>query len=130
MSMSDVQILHAIPGRIRIKIGKVKQDPTFARELERTLAGLQVVRWATVNSLTGSVLIGYDTAQLPDLRALQAGELPDGIAATELLSLVKVLGLLPLEGDLDALLAWIQRQASGTAWSWRAAEWLRRVLQP
>ena len=128
--MSDVQILHAIPGRIRVKISRVKENPAYAKQLEQTLAHMRMVRWSKVNSLTGSVLIGYDPALLPAISALQAGEVPTGEAAGELLTLAKVLGLIPEEGDLASLVDWIQRQTSGPAWTVRVVEWWQRVLKP
>jgi hypothetical protein len=66
--MFEAQILHAIPGRIRVKINQVKENPAFAKQLEQTLARMQVVQWSKVNPLTGSVLIGYDPGWLPALR--------------------------------------------------------------
>ena len=128
--MSDVQILHAIPGRIRFKISQVKENPAFAKQLEQTLACMQMVQWSKINARTGSVLIGYDSELLPALRELQAGEIPTGEGAEELLTLAKVLGLIPEEGDLASLADWIQRQTNGPAWTARAVEWWQRVLKP
>jgi hypothetical protein len=128
--MSDVQILHAIPGRLRVKISQVKENPAFAKRLEQTLARMRMVQWSTVNPMTGSVLIGYDAALLPAISGLQAGVVPTGEAAVELLSLAKVLGLIPEEGDLAALVDWIQRQTNGSAWTVRAVEWWQRVVRP
>jgi Heavy metal associated domain 2 len=62
--MSEVQILHAIPGRIRFKISQVKENPAFAKQLELTLARMQMVQWSKINSRIGSVLIGYDSGLL------------------------------------------------------------------
>jgi hypothetical protein len=128
--MSEAQILHAVPGRIRVKISQVKGNPAFAKQLEQTLAGMGMVRWFKVNPLTGSVLIGYDPARLPAFSELQAGKVPSEEVGAELLSLAKVLGLIPEEGDLASLVDWIQRQASGPAWTMRAMDWWQRVLRP
>jgi hypothetical protein len=128
--MSDVQILHAIPGRIRFRISQVKENAAFANQLEQTLARMQTVTWSQVNPRTGSVLIGYDSRLLSALNELQAGKVPTGEGADELLTLAKVLGLLPEEGDLASLADWIQRQTHGSAWTARAVEWWQRVLKP
>jgi Heavy metal associated domain 2 len=127
--MSDVQIVHAIPGRIRFRISQVKENPAFAKQLEQTLAGMQMVKWSQINPRTGSVLIGYDSGLLPALSELQAGEIPKGEGAEELLTLAKVLGVIPEEGDLGSLADWIQRQTHGAAWTTRAVEWWQRVLK-
>lgn len=127
--MSDVQIVHAIPGRIRFRISQVKEDPAFANQLEQTLARMQMVKWSQVNSRTGSVLIGYDSELLSALSELQAGHIPTGEGADELLTLAKVLGVISEEGDLASLADWIQRQTNGTAWTARAVEWWQRVLK-
>lgn len=57
---SDFRIQHAIRGRIRIKIDKVKGNPSLAKELEQRLTASSIVRRATANPLTGSLLILYD----------------------------------------------------------------------
>ena len=128
--MPDVQILHAIPGRIRFRISQVKENAAFANQLEQTLARMQMVKWSQINSRTGSVLIGYDLELLPALSELQAGEIPKGEGADELLTLAKVLGLIPEEEDLASLADWIQRQTHGAAWTARAVEWWQRMLKP
>ena len=128
--MSDVQILHAIPGRIRFRMSQVKENAAFAHQLEQTLARMQRVTWSKINPRTGSVPIGYDSGLLPALSELQAGKIPQGEGADELLTLAKVLGLIPEEEDLASLVDWIQRQTHGSAWTTRAVEWWQRVLKP
>jgi hypothetical protein len=128
--MFKAQILHAIPGRIRVRISQVKENPAFAKQLEQALARMQMVQWFQVNPLTGSVLIGYDPGRLPNISELQAGNVPTGEAAEELLSLAKVLGVVSEDADLVALVGWIQRQVNGSAWTMRAVDWWQRVLKP
>lgn len=128
--MSDVQIVHAIPGRIRFRMSQVKENPAFAKQLEQTLARMPMVQWSQINPRTGSVLIGYDSELLSAFSELQAGNIPTGEGADELLTLAKVLGLIPEEGDLASLADWLQRQPHGPAWAARAAEWWQRVLKP
>jgi len=128
--MADVQILHAIPGRIRFRMSQVKENAAFAKQLEQSLACMQMVKWSKINPQTGSVLIGYDSELLPALSELQAGKIPQGEGAAELLTLAKVLGLIPEEEDLASLADWIQRQTNGSAWTVRAVEWWQRVLKP
>lgn len=54
--------LHAIDGRIRIRIPAVKNFPQKAAELERKIFSLhESIERVTPNPVTGSVLILYDT---------------------------------------------------------------------
>ena len=66
-------------------MSQVKENPAFAHQLEQTLARMQMVTWSQVNPRTGSVLIGYDSGLLPALSELQAGKIPKGEGADELL---------------------------------------------
>lgn len=49
-----------MPGRIRLKTAQLKKNPDKAYYLERKLALMQGVQAATVNDVTGSVVINYD----------------------------------------------------------------------
>jgi hypothetical protein len=55
-----VELLHAIPGRIRLRVHEVKGSPARAHEVEQQVAGLKLVRRVEVNPVTGSVLVVYD----------------------------------------------------------------------
>lgn len=52
--------LHHIPGRIRVKTPALKGFSIQPDELEKKLMSLPGVLSATVNTLTGSVLVNYD----------------------------------------------------------------------
>jgi copper chaperone CopZ len=56
--------LHALDGRIRVKSALVKRTPHKAAALEQQLRAHPGVTEVTVNSITGSVLVLYDTQQL------------------------------------------------------------------
>jgi hypothetical protein len=55
-----VRVVHALPRRVRLKIGGLKGDSSFARELEQALRGIRGVRRVDANPATGSVLVLYD----------------------------------------------------------------------
>src|SRR5215510_732758 len=74
MVTHEVQMLHAIPGRIRGKIAKRKDHPALADVLQQKLAGIRVVQTATANSLTGGVLVTYDPRVLESLHTLECGD--------------------------------------------------------
>jgi copper chaperone CopZ len=52
--------VHALEGRLRIKIPEVKGAPSKSREIERHLASCPGVEEVTANPVTGSVLVLYN----------------------------------------------------------------------
>jgi hypothetical protein len=64
MTQSDIQIMHAVPGRLRLKIAKVRYDTDFAREVRTRLSPLAGIRSVETNPTTGSVLVRYDVQTL------------------------------------------------------------------
>jgi copper chaperone CopZ len=52
--------VHALEGRLRIKIPEVKGAPHKAREIERHLASCPGVEEVTANPITSSVLVLYN----------------------------------------------------------------------
>lgn len=58
-----VRVVHASPGRVRLKVAAVKDSPAFAEEVCQRLATVRGVRRVSTNSLTGSVLVVYDAAE-------------------------------------------------------------------
>jgi hypothetical protein len=60
--LRGIKLRHAIPGRVRLRIPGIKGQPALAREVQRQLAGLKVVRRVEVSPITGSVLVIYDPA--------------------------------------------------------------------
>ena len=52
--------VHALEGRLRIKIPEVKGAPHKAREVERHLAACAGVEEVTASPITGSVLVLYN----------------------------------------------------------------------
>jgi Heavy metal associated domain 2 len=56
--------VHALPGRLRVKLAGIKKAPAAAKELERALLREPGVAEATANPVTGSMLIHYDPQQI------------------------------------------------------------------
>lgn len=52
--------LHALPGRLRIKIPSLRRNLHQAQELVRLLNGLSGVESAAANTVTGSITVRYD----------------------------------------------------------------------
>ncbi|HMB05675.1 MAG TPA: hypothetical protein VKP69_18310 [Isosphaeraceae bacterium] len=59
MGRGVVELLHATPGRIRLRIPEVKSNPALAREIQKQISGYQGVRRVEANPITGSVLVLY-----------------------------------------------------------------------
>jgi hypothetical protein len=60
MGIGGIQVIHAIPGRVRVKISRLKENPALARELQERFLAVQGIQRVEVNPITGSVLILYD----------------------------------------------------------------------
>jgi len=52
--------VHALPGRVRIKVAAIKKAPELALQVEQTLRQEPGVAEAVANPVTGSVLVHYD----------------------------------------------------------------------
>jgi hypothetical protein len=62
VDLAGIELRHAIPGRVRLKIPAIKGEPELSREVQRQLAALPIVRRVEVNPVTASVLVHYDPA--------------------------------------------------------------------
>ncbi len=52
--------IHSVPGRMRLKTMKIKKNPESADFLQRRLALINGVHGASINKITGSIVINYD----------------------------------------------------------------------
>ncbi|HEX8203583.1 MAG TPA: hypothetical protein VF590_24115 [Isosphaeraceae bacterium] len=59
------EILHALPGRVRLRVAGLKRDPALAREIEGRLSADPAIRRVEASLVTGSVLILFDPAAGP-----------------------------------------------------------------
>jgi hypothetical protein len=53
--------LHHVPGRLRVKVPALKDKPWKRIEIERLFAGQNGIAAVTANTLTGSVIVHYDS---------------------------------------------------------------------
>jgi hypothetical protein len=72
MNGTTVEVAHALPGRVRFKISKLKHDPELSRELGQRLAGVEGIERVEISPLTGSVLVIFDQTKLHSLESLGA----------------------------------------------------------
>lgn len=97
MNLEDVQIVHLVPGRVRLKSKQLRTVPTLAQKIRGAFRGIPGMQSVEVNAVTGSVLILYD-------RQLIAA---DG----SLERLAHVLGGLFPTLDREAVLEWLRDTA-------------------
>jgi hypothetical protein len=99
MTTATTQVSHFLPGRLRMKSGKVKANIPLAREIERTLAGYNGIHHVEANPVTGSVLVLYEPGA------------PEALAA--LMACTRTLGLSPHDRTLEHLEDWLRASAAG-----------------
>ncbi len=78
---SPVIVLSNLPGRVRLRVAGLRDDPAGAEAVSNALRALPGVSAATVNPLTGSALLHYDPAHLT-LPEIQSALTPLGMAGS------------------------------------------------
>lgn len=68
--LKGVTVVHALPGRVRLKIPRVKENPELARQAQEKLSQVPGIKEVEANPATGSLLILYDLAMLASVEAL------------------------------------------------------------
>ena len=53
------QVVHHIPGRVRVRLPKSRRDPRLLGELREFVMGLGGVQQVEINPVTGSILVHY-----------------------------------------------------------------------
>jgi cation transport ATPase len=61
MTTMKVQVAHQIPGRIRLKVPNVKENPELIDQIKQMFNVIPGIEEVTVNPTTGSVVLHYDT---------------------------------------------------------------------
>src|SRR5437870_10057613 len=105
MMTQAIQIIHALPGRVRVRLPRLKGNTSLAGEVERTLTALQGIRHVEASTTTGSVLVLYEP-RLPASLDLEA--------VGSLMELANTLGLSFEDVDMDVLQHWLHSAAHGT----------------
>ena len=62
--------VHDTPGRLRVKIPTLRNDPLKSRKVVNRLAGVDGVVDVNVNPVTGSVIIRYDCTMIQSNRLI------------------------------------------------------------
>ena len=105
MGTPALQIVHFLPGRVRVKLPRLKGNTSLAEEVARTLTALQGIQHVETSTTTGSVLVLYE----PRLLALLDLE-----AVGSLMALADTLGLSFEDVDMDTLQHWLHAAANDT----------------
>lgn len=64
MTIKGVHVAHAMPGRVRLKVDKVKGNPAFAREAQEKLSRMPGVREVEVKPLIPMILLFFGVRSL------------------------------------------------------------------
>jgi hypothetical protein len=55
----EIEVVHAIPGRVRLRIARVKHNPPLAEEIQKRFSAIQGILQVEANPVTSSVLLIY-----------------------------------------------------------------------
>ena len=60
-TMTNVQVAHQVPGRVRLKVPAVKDNAELIDQIKQMFHAIPGIEEVTVNEITGSVVLHYDT---------------------------------------------------------------------
>ena len=66
-SLPKAQVIHHLPGRLRLRLPEGKGDPAFLEHLKLSISTVVGVNQVDVSPITGSILIQYDESAQPEL---------------------------------------------------------------
>jgi hypothetical protein len=72
VGIGGVKVVHAVPGRVRVKISRVKSDTALAQRIQERLSAVEGIQRVDVNPITGSVLVLYDSTAIPPFESLSS----------------------------------------------------------
>ena|SRR5689334_11971585 len=110
MATQAIQVVHFLPGRVRVKLPGLKGNAALAQEVQHTLVAIDGIQHIEVNPITGSVLLLYDPgmAESFTLESLQAE------AVSSLMALAEALGLSLEDIDIHELQRCLHATRNGT----------------
>jgi hypothetical protein len=91
--MSSVQVVHFLPGRVRLKVHAAKGNAAYIARVREAFLEVPGIRSLEANPITGSVLIIYDTGRITQTDAARA--------------LAKALGTHFPSLDIPSVLRWL-----------------------
>jgi hypothetical protein len=129
MADGQFRMVHAIPGRVRLKVAKLRENPPLARVIQDRLGAVRGIRRVEATPLTGSVLVLFDPQAVTAPESLMnlsetLTDLFPGLDLTQLADFVRhslseeaaSLSWSEVVGDyLAGLTAWLARALAGLA---------------
>ncbi len=64
--------IHDVPGRLRVRIPRLKRSNDTAEAIRRILASIEGIDSTAINTLTGSVVVNYNSKSLNAARILDS----------------------------------------------------------
>lgn len=79
MAVPGAKVVHHIPGRLRVRLPRLRRDPHLAGRLRDFFSGLGAVQKIDINPVTGSILVHYRPESHGEIQAVlrQAEVLPE-----------------------------------------------------
>ncbi len=99
MDIEGLKVIHALPGRVRLKVAKVKGNPALAHQAQKRLAQVPGIHRVEAKPGTGSLLIHYDAEHLFSMASMEI--------------LLEALGELFPEIEAVVLAAWLTSLTAG-----------------
>jgi copper chaperone CopZ len=95
-----LHVVHATPGRVRLRAHNIKGKPQRAEEVERRLSAVPGVKHVEANPTTGSITVHYHRSLLQEVEsvgevAASLGLIASGLGPEEVEALFKVIGVSP-----------------------------------
>lgn len=72
VSAPEIEVVHQLPGRLRIRAAWLKGDAGAGQDAKRRLAEITGVKAVTANASTGSLLVEYDAATISPSKIIDA----------------------------------------------------------
>lgn len=85
----DIEVVHALPGRVRLKLRHLKNNMAYADEIQRRLHKISGITHLETNPKTTSLLIQYDPTALEVLALHPAVSSCLGLPSTDVRPLKK-----------------------------------------
>lgn len=60
--MSNIQVTHALPNRVRLKVPAVQNNEAVARRLEKHAKSVEGIHWVRANTLCAGIVVRFDAA--------------------------------------------------------------------
>ena len=67
-----IKVSSFIPGRLRLKVDDLRDNESFAEQVEAELAAVEAVKSVDANAVSGSLLVKYDRKIIGEQQNVQA----------------------------------------------------------